>query len=842
MAITLTGTVQDLQGTGINGVTVEAFDAQNKSVGKVSTKSIAGSDGSFSLLLKAAVKVGDPVVIKYESPFDYAPTTGPKTKLTIKTGQHIHVQALDGTNLPSAIYQPEGCQISGTVQREVATNGGSSWRPLADVQLRLFDNTGAKVGDAKTDGQGNFCFFVDKVDPATQPFTVQLPEQQSDGTDLLLLDGPNQIPVLLADPDFPFQLPDTIKYQLALAQVIGEVDDGRKGLEGVPVELINLKTGTKAAKKTDSLGFYRFTNIRPGGVELRFPDPFEDKVKKRVWQLEQPEAERQSFDLAPLQVQQANPTSYRPEERGIVWTVTVGGQLTPGVLVELRDKSDIAIAQKVSDRNGKVNFDLTDLPGEDFKVAVYTDPRKTAGPLVSAVQVHSITYGTTECPVTPTNGAGAGAPNAKDSVVDLQSYPVLTEEVPSAAVSRPPAVSTGALAPLGQTAENAIRDVLSWRTKPNDPKSFVMALNQSFALKDVEGHTEFTWTPRSYTVQTDLGAVTGAQASIYTRAKVALDQSLPLLDGLYPLLPEVLPEDLESVRVVVRGQFTELVNEFGVEGGPRVPRVDQLLLLLLGDDVSPPGPGAPTGPEDLDRGSLFILRNRFGLKRNFINTIDDEQNFTNYLILVDYVLGLNQSGNSQKQFFTRNGVQGAEPYFGTQLVLLSRALDVVAQSVQDVYFTLDSVFLGAAERQTISLDFSGATVTVPVNGTPQSFTFPTGTSSLFVAELLDWVQRASSDELPRLLQDAGKDGLPSLTSILDNLRKFVRAALIKQLGGAQDSPGLPPGYRTPRVQRALQELADQLDETLRLASQINPPRFPVFNNAGAGSKRAVGAK
>jgi hypothetical protein len=70
-----------------------------------------------------------------------------------------------------------------------------------------------------------------------------------------------------------------------------------------------------------------------------------------------------------------------------------------------------------------------------------------------------------------------------------------------------------------------------------------------------------------------MGAVTGAQASIYTRAKVALDQSMPLLDGIYPLIPYVEPEDLATVQAVVRTQFTALVNEFGVVGGPRVSRV-----------------------------------------------------------------------------------------------------------------------------------------------------------------------------------------------------------------------------------------------------------------------------
>jgi hypothetical protein len=328
----------------------------------------------------------------------------------------------------------------------------------------------------------------------------------------------------------------------------------------------------------------------------------------------------------------------------------------------------------------------------------------------------------------------------------------------------------------------------------------MLALNQSFALKDVEGHTEFTWTPRTYTVQTDMGAITGAQASIYNRAKVALDQSLPLLDGLYALLPALEQEDLDSVREMVRSLFTELVNDFGIEGGPRVPRVDQLFTLLLGHPF-------PTDPEKAN-GQLGTIRERFGLKREFVTTIPDEQNLTNYIILVDYVIGLRNSWQSQKAYFARSGPGNAEPFFGTQLVLLSRALDVVAQSVKDVYFAMDSVFLSAAERQTLLLDFTSLG--------------EEGEASLFVAELLDWVERAASEELPAQLQDSGKDAIGTMKHVVQKLHKFVRAAILPH----QPLKGLPPGYRTPRVQRALRELSDQLGETYKLAEKIRTPDFP----------------
>ena len=132
--------------------------------------------------------------------------------------------------------------------------------------------------------------------------------------------------------------------------------------------------------------------------------------------------------------------------------------------------------------------------------------------------------------------------------------------------------------------------------KITDPKGFTAALTQSFTLKQVEGHTEATWVPRNYAVavQADMGAITGAQASIYARAKVALDQSLPLLDGLTSLRTDILPEDQEATRSIVRSELTQLVNELGMEGGPRVQRVEALRLSARRSDSPSPGyPGVP---------------------------------------------------------------------------------------------------------------------------------------------------------------------------------------------------------------------------------------------------------
>lgn len=447
---------------------------------------------------------------------------------------------------------------------------------------------------------------------------------------------------------------------------------------------------------------------------------------------------------------------------------------------------------------------------------------------------------------------------------DLQTYPVLTEEISFPGGAPAAGAGAGSGASLGQTAQQAIRDVLGWRLKAGDAKGFVAALNQVFTGKEVDGHTEWSWTPRSYAVQVqaDLGAVTGAQASLYTRAKAALDQSLPLLDGLTALRVDILPEDLESIRSIVRSELIDLVAELGIPGGPRVQRVDEYFVLLVfgkrphGLDPSK----VLQEPRDV-KGQLGLLRDRFGLTNENVNTVDDEQNLTNFLVLVDYVTSLYVTWVAQRQYFDRKEHAGASPFLGTQLVLLSRALAVAAEAVQEVYFALDSVFLGPAERQTIELRF------------------PTG--HLFVSELLAWVNDAVTDEGLQFIQNAGKDGIEAFLPTLKQLRRLVwealqiaqgaanaeedlhkipvpervagargrrqhvRAVAAPAAAGAGAAPAhagngqppddIPAGFRTARSQRAWQELWDELDEAYGLARPLS--RAAARRRGGRGGQR-----
>jgi hypothetical protein len=398
------------------------------------------------------------------------------------------------------------------------------------------------------------------------------------------------------------------------------------------------------------------------------------------------------------------------------------------------------------------------------------------------------------------------------TIDDLLKFPVLTREVgmmtPVSGGS--PGTMTSS-APLGQVAENALRGILGWRLQAKDPQGFLAALRQSFICRQVDGRAECAWTPRGSVVdvQADLGAITGAQASLYARARNMLDQVVPLLDGLHPLRAESDPEDTVSIRSLVRTELTELVQELGILGGPRVARVDDLFRLLL-------GPAPDLGDPEKVEGQLRLLRDRFGLNRSLVNTVEEEKVLTDFLTAIDYINSLKASWDLQRGAFQRSDT--ADAFLGTQLVLLSRELAVTGESLRELGFILDSVFLGAAEQATLVLRF------------------PSGQPPLTLAELLDWTERVVTREGPVIIRETGKDGVIAFRSTLARLSELFEEtlALARTATG-----GTAARLGTPRVLRALEELAEHLKEALRLSVVVRRLTLTVADPASLVAENQV---
>lgn len=564
------------------------------------------------------------------------------------------------------------------------------------------------------------------------------------------------------------------------------------GAEGVGCEPLTATTcGT---------GCYIFPNVPPGRFELLFPG----KVPYLGHSLETPAASTPGYARAG-HTTTIPPLEYAAAKHRILWKVTAGGQPVGGVLVVAQSK---ATGQEftafTANDTGVAVIDT----GSDGDFLVTVQPDWTKHTYRETVPVNSTYQGVSE--IAPAAAGQAGAflpppgprpPSGGDFAGDIQAYPILTSDAFVRGGGSPSGGGAAGVAGYTAVVQNTLREVLGWRPKAGDSKAFTAALAKSFSPYDSNGNTLYKWTPRTYLadVNADLGALTGAQASLYQRAKVALDQSLPLLEGLYPLLPDYDPQDVEASRALVRSDLSELVGELGVIGGPRPQRVDRYFSQLLG----PNGPAnLRTTTTQLPPGcTLRRMEDRFGLTQAQVNTVEEEENLTNFLILVDYVRSLRATWDANRPYFDRGASsESVPPFLGTQVILLSRALGVVAESVREVEAAMDSVFLGPEQRTTVRLDMGA------------------DEPDLFASELLDWASDVATEEGPRLLQDAGRDGVVSVGGTLLELAGHVESALLAQYdaGGKPVGPGLqprtavPPAYATPRVQRALQELATQL--------------------------------
>ncbi|MBD2778798.1 hypothetical protein [Iningainema tapete] len=416
----------------------------------------------------------------------------------------------------------------------------------------------------------------------------------------------------------------------------------------------------------------------------------------------------------------------------------------------------------------------------------------------------------------------------KDQVIDI--LPTIEQVAPiysSRNASLVPTDTTGGS--LQQILDNALGQVLC-RNPQDDPKALVDLLNKTFTPEEINGRITYKWTPCGYsTTQTELGGtVSGAQASLYHRAKTLLDDALRLLDKLYPLNPAADLQNMEAVRSVIRTQIVELINELGTQGGPRAQRVESLFQLLLGD---------ANNDSDENGGQLKDLADIFGLLRSRVNNVDEEQNFSNFLIIRDSLISTRTSWNA----FIENTGGGA--YLGTQLVLLSQALSVVAESVQETYRIMDSVFLGPAERQAVWIDFTKARQepkTPLLNGDARlgvtsqkeqdkdpAFTLPDGTKvtvgeakqltpAMTLEKLLSWALSWTTKEAPTIAIAGGKLGIAkSIVETATRLMILVQAASFVRVPNS--------AYQREGVRRAMRDLAFQLYQVQRLAMELIPP-------------------
>lgn len=513
-------------------------------------------------------------------------------------------------------------------------------------------------------------------------------------------------------------------------------------------------------------------------------------------------------------------------------------------------------AENERDRKIKEEVDAIRTLGQHTANEMTPTASQGPGPVVSIEEAASIDPRYYK-PLPPTGRDGDGGPTP--------SYPILTEELgyppsPVGGTAASPGGAPGGYSDrsgsMGSTVTMALQSVLGWKPNSKDASGFVTALNQSFSLKTEEGTVVSTWTPRSYAVQTDLaGGVSGAQASIYTMAKTLLDQMLPLLSGLTPLDPRADEETVAALNALITDQMTNLTNEIGNVGGPRVMRVHQYFQMLLGvhihlelqphakihlgslsrkqnraaeNDASSPQTFPYWKHPDSVRGSLGQLREQLGLKefgpKPFVNTVADEQNVTNFRILVDYINSLLGAWANSIRYFA--GMQ--TPFLGTQLVIISRQLGVISETVDEVRFVLDSVFVGPAQRSTTLLDFRQARDSkhFPVIGPDRAHTTISPRvfeqlPPIYLEELLSWIQDFVGAEAKNVIQNGGRLGIG------EDFKVMIAQLYTQAFGLYHMAQHHPPsaGMSTVRVQQSLYKLAQQLGDLFVAAAPVGLERI-----------------
>lgn len=379
-----------------------------------------------------------------------------------------------------------------------------------------------------------------------------------------------------------------------------------------------------------------------------------------------------------------------------------------------------------------------------------------------------------------------GLQDVGESVSAISAYPLLTGDAASTSTADPRSAGN-----LQLVVDATVRDVIGRLPRYTDARAFEDALASSFGITDSNGIRTVTWRPRSYGGSGGLGpSVTGIQASVYARALGARDAVVPLLLGLRPLLPDFDPQEVDAARSIVRAELDALVEELGTEGGPRRARVDQLFDVLFTQTTTGPK-GSVGGGMVGYLGYTFGFADDEGRPTNVqVNTVDEEQDLSNYVLLVDHLKTVQQSWQA---FVARTGRD-----LGTQLFQLSRVLQVVAESVDEIESALDSVFVGDAERAVIRFD-------------------TTSGDEMLVDEFLSWVRSFAATEAPALVAGSGRRGLGPIADTASRLRA-INDDLVSEIANDAD---LPDGLRHPRVRYPLQELRGYLGQVALLSERAN---------------------
>lgn len=366
-------------------------------------------------------------------------------------------------------------------------------------------------------------------------------------------------------------------------------------------------------------------------------------------------------------------------------------------------------------------------------------------------------------------------------------YPLLVENVAWSDVG-----STKVADDPGGVATKTLGDALGWTG--SDPAGFAAALAASVELGQEGGHVTTRWVQRAISVKSDLGALTGVQASLYARARALQPMISDLMATMQVLDPSLDQDDADATKQIVTDTITDLVAELGNPGNPRVARVDTLLEILTGLDTQ--SVGTPSAANV--GGALGAMRTRWGLQRTNCNKLWQEQIVSNFATVVDTVMHNLRGPWRQSRSAFLPGT-GSDVFLGPELVVLARDLTAASAQLQECRTMLRSVLIGDADQATIIVNPGGEQ----------------GRGSIPLADLLDWLDDFLTRAGPRMITSGGRDAIagafvPMASSLTDLVGSIADAGAagtpvaFAATNGNQASTGplpatWPPGMTAPRV-------------------------------------------
>lgn len=370
----------------------------------------------------------------------------------------------------------------------------------------------------------------------------------------------------------------------------------------------------------------------------------------------------------------------------------------------------------------------------------------------------------------------------KTTIDEVAAYPILTVDGSGRGTT---ASGSAAGQSLGLVARRAMGSVLGIMPRTDDPSAFVAALNANFATREFEGRTVIDYQPRGSVGSSTAGTVvSGAQASIYHRAKDILDDALLLIARIRPLRLVPDEDDIAMSRNLITDMLKQLVDELGNDGGPRRQRLD-VIFEFLTDHPFKDAAGNDCSKEDpFGCGEVGRLAGLLGLGDGEPETVADEQNIEDYHGFIEYLKGLRQACAK----FDDKG----SAFFGIQLSRLTREMAAVSDSVEEAQYAMDSVYLGQMERKTAVIKFAGGPMTIQ--------------------DFLSWITDSTQGESAGALQSGDRYGIRSMRGNIGKLDSLMQEWLTL--------PNPPAGIGHPRVQKALQDLQRRLSSASALLKTI----------------------